>query len=60
NATKRGLTAWTIGGGIAGITIGLVGWLKSDMPAIAGFFVLPWMTVGGAIAGGAVYWQVDD
>lgn len=49
-----------MGGGGIGLAIGLVGWLSSDMPTIAAVFVLPWMVMYGALAGGALEWQLPD
>jgi hypothetical protein len=59
-ATRRGLILRCVGGGVAGLIIGLLGWLGTDTPAVAGYFVLPWMALSGAVAAGAVYWQVPD
>jgi hypothetical protein len=59
-ATRRRLIGWTVGGGIAGLLVGLFGWLRTDMPTAAGYFVLPWMAGWGAVGAGAIYWQLPD
>jgi hypothetical protein len=61
-ATPQSARAWAIGGDIVGGLIGSLGWLSSwsrgDMPFAAVFFIVPWMTVGCAVAGWAIEWQV--
>ena len=57
-ATRRSAAVWAIGGGVVGGLLGFFGWLRSDMPFTAVFFVVPCMVVGGAIAGWAIEWQV--
>ena len=57
-ATRRSVIAWAVGMAIVFFVIGLVAWLRTDMPPVSGFFVLPWMTLCGAVAGGAMEWQM--
>jgi hypothetical protein len=57
-ATRRSVFLWTTGGGIVGGIVALVGWLRSDMPTWAVFFIVPWMTVFGAVGGEAMEWQI--
>jgi hypothetical protein len=60
NATRRSATAWAIGGGIGGVLFCLFGWLRTDMPTWALFFMLPWMAACGALAGWATEWQTPS
>ena len=57
-ATRRSVILWSAGTAIIFFLIGLALWLRTDMPAVSGFFVLPWMAVWGAVAGGAMEWQL--
>jgi hypothetical protein len=59
-ATRRSVLAWASGGGVVGFLAGWVGWLRSDMPTAAVFFIVPWMTVFCAIAAGAMEWQLPS
>jgi hypothetical protein len=59
-ATRHSVRLWGIGGGIVGGAVGLVGWYRSDMPDAAVFFIVPWMTVFCAVAGGAMEWQMPS
>jgi hypothetical protein len=58
NATRRRVTAWALGGGLVGGLIGLFGWFRSDRHTAAVFFLVPWMVAFGAVAGGALEWQI--
>ncbi|MCE9560770.1 MAG: hypothetical protein K8U57_01820 [Planctomycetes bacterium] len=58
-ATRRSVIAWATGGGIVGFLAGLLGWYRSDMPDAAVFFLVPWMMVFCAVAGGAMEWQMS-
>jgi len=58
HATRRSVIAWAVGGAIVGFGVGLVGWLPSDMPGWAVYFILPWMTVGCGVAFAALEWQM--
>jgi hypothetical protein len=61
-ATPQSARAWAIGGGIGYGLLGFLGWLLSwlreDMPFVFVFFIVPWMIIGGAIAGWAIEWQI--
>lgn len=56
-ATRRSAIAWAVGGGIVGGLIGFVGWLRTDMPFVAVFFLVPWMVAFCALGGWAIEWQ---
>jgi hypothetical protein len=58
-ATRRSVIAWAFGCGVIGSLVGLIGGLQPEMPSGAVFFFVPWMTVGGAIAGAAIEWQME-
>ncbi|HET6573005.1 MAG TPA: hypothetical protein VFG68_05335 [Fimbriiglobus sp.] len=59
DATRKSVIRWAWGGGVAGFLAGLgLVLYHSNMPAAAWYIVLPWMTVGGAVTGGAIEWQV--
>lgn len=57
-ATRRSATAWAVGGGIVGGAVGFFGWLRSDMPFGAVFFIVPWMIFFCALGGWAIEWQM--
>jgi hypothetical protein len=57
-ATRRSATAWAVAGGVAGGLIGLLGWLRSDMPFRAVFFIVPWMVAFCGLGGWAIEWQI--
>lgn len=57
-ATRESVKAWATGGGILGGLVGSVGWFWSDMPTGAVFFIVPWMIFFGAVAFGAMEWQL--
>jgi hypothetical protein len=57
-ATRRLVILWSVGTAITFFLVGLALWLRTDMPVASGFFILPWMAVWGAVAGGAMEWQL--
>jgi hypothetical protein len=57
-ATRRSVLLWSVGTAITFFVVGLMAWLRTDMPFASGFFVLPWMTVWGAVVGAAMEWQI--
>jgi hypothetical protein len=59
-ATRRSVVAWASVMAIVFLAIAWALWLRTDMPFISAFFVLPWMALSGALAGGAMEWQMPD
>ncbi len=59
-ATRRSVIKWAVVGGIIGAILGLVACMSFDMPAIAGFLILPWMILASAIAAATVEWQLPE
>jgi hypothetical protein len=59
-ATRRSATAWAIGGGIVGGVVGFFGWLRTDMPIDAVFFIVPWMIASCALGGWVIEWQIPS
>ena len=59
-ATKRSATIMATICGIVGLLLGLFGIRFSEIPDWAGYGLLAFMTVGGAVAGWAAEWQVTE
>jgi hypothetical protein len=57
HATRRSATAWAVGVGVVFGLFGFLGWLLSDMPFGALFFIVPWMVAVGALTGWSTEWQ---
>ncbi|MCX7665623.1 MAG: hypothetical protein N2112_08760 [Gemmataceae bacterium] len=64
HATPKSARLWAIGGGVVGGILGFIGWLsmylKEDMPFVAVFFFVPWMTFFCGLAGWAMEWQLPS
>ena len=59
-ATRRSVIRWSVVGGTFGLLVGILMLRCSDMPSLAGWFVIPAMGLGMAIAAGAVEWQLPE
>jgi hypothetical protein len=60
SATRRSVVCWAAGGGLLAFAgtlyVALFG--HTDIPSGAWWFFVPWMTIWGAVAGGAIEWQM--
>jgi hypothetical protein len=59
-ATRASVVRWACGGACMGLVFSCVSVLQSDMPITALFFIVPWTTLGSAVAAATVEWQVSD
>jgi len=59
-ATRSGLIVWSLFGGIGGFALGLYGRYRETFTCVDAYIFIAWMTVAGAVAAGAVYWQTPD
>ena len=53
-STRQSVVWWAIGGGVAGAIVAVT--QSEDMNSSAYFFFVPWMSIVGAIAFGAMEW----